>query len=35
MENFECGHMMRTKVSGTDEGGIVAGFAVLDTPFVF
>uniref|UniRef100_A0A0B6ZT03 Glutathione synthetase n=1 Tax=Arion vulgaris TaxID=1028688 RepID=A0A0B6ZT03_9EUPU len=34
IENFECGHMMRTKISGTDEGGIVAGFAVLDTPFL-
>ncbi|CAG5120752.1 unnamed protein product [Candidula unifasciata] len=34
IENYECGHMMRTKITGTDEGGIVAGFAVLDTPFV-
>ncbi|XP_005109303.1 glutathione synthetase [Aplysia californica] len=32
--NYECGHMMRTKIQGTDEGGIVAGFAVLDTPLV-
>ncbi|XP_059177237.1 glutathione synthetase-like [Physella acuta] len=32
--NYECGHMMRTKISGTDEGGIVAGFAVLDTPLI-
>ncbi|GFO47356.1 glutathione synthetase [Plakobranchus ocellatus] len=35
LENYECGHMMRTKVCGTEEGGVVAGFAVLDTPFVF
>ncbi|CAL1547212.1 unnamed protein product [Lymnaea stagnalis] len=33
-QNYECGHMLRTKISGTDEGGIVAGFAVLDTPFL-
>ncbi|KAK0045197.1 glutathione synthetase [Biomphalaria pfeifferi] len=32
--NYQCGHMMRTKITGTDEGGVVAGFAVLDTPFV-
>lgn len=35
LENFECGHMVRTKISDTDEGGVVAGFAVLDTPFVY
>ncbi|GFS06304.1 glutathione synthetase [Elysia marginata] len=35
IENFECGHMMRTKISDTDEGGVVAGFAVLDTPFLY
>ncbi|KAK3764185.1 hypothetical protein RRG08_044113 [Elysia crispata] len=35
VENFECGHMMRTKMSGTDEGGVVAGFAVLDTPLIY
>ncbi|KAL8619428.1 hypothetical protein ACOMHN_011779 [Nucella lapillus] len=32
--NDTCGHMLRTKSEGTDEGGITVGFAVLDTPFV-
>ena len=32
--NTQCGHMLRTKTQGTDEGGIVVGFAVLDTPYV-
>ncbi|XP_071089194.1 glutathione synthetase-like [Haliotis cracherodii] len=32
--NTQCGHMLRTKVLGTDEGGICAGFAGLDTPFL-
>ncbi|KAK7498951.1 hypothetical protein BaRGS_00009760 [Batillaria attramentaria] len=34
MVNLHCGHMLRSKVKGTDEGGIVAGFAALDTPFI-
>ncbi|KAK7114903.1 glutathione synthetase-like [Littorina saxatilis] len=32
--NNQCGHMLRTKMEGTDEGGIVVGFAVLDTPYI-
>ncbi|XP_076449744.1 glutathione synthetase-like [Babylonia areolata] len=32
--NTVCGHMLRTKTDGMDEGGIVVGVAVLDTPFV-
>ena len=34
MLNSQSGHMLRTKTQGTDEGGIVVGFAVLDTPYV-
>jgi hypothetical protein len=34
MMSTECGHMLRTKIQGMDEGGIVVGIAVLDTPFV-
>ncbi|XP_035826148.1 glutathione synthetase isoform X2 [Aplysia californica] len=32
--NFECGHMLKTKIHGTNEAGICAGFAVLDMPLV-
>ncbi|XP_041376800.1 glutathione synthetase-like [Gigantopelta aegis] len=32
--NTECGHMLRTKDSSTDEGGICAGFACIDSPFL-
>lgn len=32
--NEMCGHMLRTKFQGIDEGGVAAGFAVLDSPFV-
>lgn len=31
----ECaGHLMRTKSSDSDEGGVASGFAVLDSPFL-
>lgn len=31
----ECvGHLVRTKVSTSDEGGVAAGYAVLDTPYL-
>ena len=30
--NKACGHLVRTKLSGTDEGGVAAGFAVLSSP---
>uniref|UniRef100_A0A7N0V400 Glutathione synthetase n=2 Tax=Kalanchoe fedtschenkoi TaxID=63787 RepID=A0A7N0V400_KALFE len=29
--NDQCGYLMRTKVSSSDEGGVAAGFAVLDS----
>lgn len=29
-----AGHLLRTKVEGTDEGGVAAGFAVLDSPLL-
>ncbi|KAL9253423.1 Glutathione synthetase, chloroplastic-like protein [Drosera capensis] len=29
--NEQCGYLMRTKVSSSNEGGVAAGFAVLDT----
>ena len=31
----ECvGHLVRTKTSSSDEGGVAAGFAVLDSPYL-
>uniref|UniRef100_A0A5B6YI88 Glutathione synthetase n=1 Tax=Davidia involucrata TaxID=16924 RepID=A0A5B6YI88_DAVIN len=32
--NDHCGHLIRTKVSSSNEGGVVAGFAVLDSPYL-
>ena len=32
--NTECGHMLRTKDASTDEGGICAGFACIDSPLL-
>jgi hypothetical protein len=32
--NAAAGHLLRTKVEGTDEGGVAAGFAVLDSPLL-
>ena len=29
--NDQCGYLMRTKVSSSNEGGIAVGFAVLDS----
>ena len=29
-----AGHLLRTKVEGVDEGGVAAGFAVLDSPLL-
>ena len=29
-----CGYLMRTKVSSSDEGGVAAGFAVLDSLYL-
>ncbi|XP_046544148.1 glutathione synthetase-like [Haliotis rubra] len=32
--NMQCGHMLRTKLLGTDEGGLCTEHACLDTPFM-
>ena len=32
--NRAVGHLLRSKVDGTDEGGVAAGFAVLDSPML-
>lgn len=32
--NSEVGHLVRTKAATSDEGGVAAGFAVLDSPFL-
>ncbi|XP_075739387.1 glutathione synthetase isoform X4 [Rhipicephalus microplus] len=34
IENYEAGHIVRTKMTGTSEGGICAGFASLDSVFL-
>ncbi|GFR93796.1 glutathione synthetase [Elysia marginata] len=34
-ENYECGHLMKTKTSGTNNSGVVAGLAGLDTAFIY
>jgi glutathione synthase len=33
--NSPAGYLLRTKVEGTDEGGVAAGFSVLDSPCWF
>lgn len=35
MQNNEIGCMMRTKPIFNDEGGVVAGYAYVDTPYRF
>ncbi|KDO25173.1 glutathione synthetase [Saprolegnia parasitica CBS 223.65] len=32
--NAHAGHLLRTKLSSTNEGGVAAGFAVLSSPFL-
>ncbi|XP_020211701.1 glutathione synthetase, chloroplastic [Cajanus cajan] len=32
--NKQSGHLMRTKISSSDEGGVAAGFAVLDSVYL-
>lgn len=32
--NAEAGHLVRTKSSSSNEGGVAAGFAVLDSPYL-
>jgi glutathione synthase len=33
--NRSAGHLLRTKMSSTDEGGVASGFAVVDSPLLF
>jgi Eukaryotic glutathione synthase, ATP binding domain len=32
--NEEVGHLVRTKTASSDEGGVAAGYAVLDSPLL-
>lgn len=32
--NKRAGHLLRTKGHGTNEGGVAAGFAVIDSPLL-
>lgn len=32
--NNQCGYLMRTKVSSSNEGGVAAGYAVLDSIYL-
>jgi hypothetical protein len=32
--NAEVGHLVRTKASDSNEGGVAAGYAVLDSPYL-
>lgn len=32
--NDQCGYLMRTKVSSANEGGVAAGYAVLDSIYL-
>lgn len=32
--NKQAGHLLRTKAASSDEGGVAAGFAVLDSPYL-
>ena len=32
--NSSAGHLVRTKAASSDEGGVAAGFAVLDSPYL-
>jgi hypothetical protein len=32
--NEPCGHLLRTKKVGTNEGGVATGYSVLDSPFL-
>lgn len=33
-ENVACGHLLRTKIASSNEGGVAAGYAVLDSPYL-
>jgi len=32
--NAEAGHLLRTKAATSNEGGVAAGFAVIDSPLL-
>jgi glutathione synthase len=32
--NESAGHLVRTKFESSNEGGVAAGFAVLDSPYL-
>ena len=32
--NRQQGHLLRTKMIGVDEGGVAAGYSVLDSPYL-
>ena len=32
--NYEAGHMLRTKLSTANEGGVAAGVGALDSPYL-
>ena len=32
--NNYCGYLLRTKLTGVDEGGVASGYAVLDSPLL-
>jgi len=33
--NKQCGHMLRTKLSSANEGGVAAGLGALDSPYLY
>lgn len=33
--NERAGHLLRTKVASVDDGGVAAGVAVLDSPYLY
>ena len=34
IENFQSGHILRSKAITTNEGGVAAGYAALDSPYL-
>lgn len=33
--NAHCGHMLRTKLEKSNEGGVAAGSGALDSPYLY
>lgn len=33
--NAQCGHMLRTKLEKSNEGGVAAGSGALDSPYLY